>query len=419
MDITKYDARKELSDLMNAPLSPTLSKKAENILEKFMASGRLTDEQAHRLSIQLSLLEELGILELSEKALYPDNPDSDASILTMLAMRFRNRAKEKKQAEEAKKLVGISKKLTGDLIFSRQPFRNYIGGIDSGILEENAKDIISAGGTLLGNRIGLSGGSKLIHAYKMYLGKELSRQSAIYGTTSYLGGIPPEICEEKFNYIPPRVKNRFGEVVNAPTIVIQPIEAARAAWGMDTMSGKDLKKSADILEKLSSNYYLRKVNDNRIEGTPVIISKKLIIERRIEREGRTYTYMVLSLNPDFSTEIIETENGKQPKDYISIEAEKINSYSGGLLYNALFDYVLFHSNKSGIHKVKRDILKAILVEQCPDYKIHPSRFKKDFATAVTAIVQTSLCRFRLDDDAYIVIIYKRRKAPKNPEKVSG
>lgn len=407
MDITKYDARDELSELMNSELNPNLTEQAEALLKKITDAGPLSEDQLKRIKIQLLLSDELGLLDYESFQLYPD---SDAANLTLLSLRHKqetNEAIEREQAEEAKRLLGDSGKLSGMVIYSRQPFNNS-GSMVSDILEDSAKEVLSAGTALVGNRAGLSGGPKMVHAYKMYLGKELSKQSALYGTTASLGGIPPEICKEKFGYTPPIVKNRFGKDVESPTIVIQPSIAAMALFGSKTISGKEMKIAGEVLDKLNSHFYFRRISDNRIEGTPVIISKKMIIERK-DKNGRIYAYMVLSLNPDFSTEVMEKETGASPKDYISIEAENLSLLSGGTLFNALFDYAMYHSNKSGMHKVRFEALKAELIEQCPEYKKNPQRFRPDFEKARDAIEKTGFCKIKASQTHFLIIYTKKKK----------
>lgn len=402
-----YDARVELSQMMSAELAPELSARAAAILEVTTKQNNLNAEQIRRVSIQLSLSESLGIIDLVPGAYYPDD---DAANLTLLSLRHKQRKRAANtEAEAAKQYLSVASNLnTRQIRYSRNIFASETGTTRALSFGKAEREIIDTGKVLLGEWVGLAGGSKTLHALKMYLGEQLSKQSAASGSTATLGGIPADICRESFNYTPPKVINRHGQEVDAPTIVINLTETTKAVKG--SAGGREMRMIGSAIAVMQSSFYFRRVNDNRIEGTPAIVGARIIVEREDNGKAgaRSYGYMILSLNPDFATEAIEIEGELRPKDYVSIPSGKTAELSGNSLFNALFDYILFHKNNSGVHKVKAEALKKELIAQCPEYQEHAKRFKPDLIEAMKSINATGICTIAINGD-YIRVLYAKTK----------
>lgn len=402
-----YDARVELAQMMSAELAPELSERAAAILEITTRQNNLNAEQIRRVSIQLSLSESLGIIDLVPGSYYPDD---DAANLTLLSLRHKRRKRAANaEAEAAKQYLSVASNLnTRQIRYSRNLFASETGATRAISFRKEQREIIDAGKALLGEWIGLAGGSKTLHALKMYLGEQLSKQSQASGSTATLGGIPAEICRESFNYTPPKVINRHGQEVDAPTIVINITEATKAVKG--STGGQDMKIIWNAIAVMRSSFYFRRESSNKIVGTPAIVGTQIIVEREDNGEAgaRNYGYMILSLNPDFATEAIEIEGELRPKDYVSIPSGKTAELSGNSLFNALIDYILFHKNKSGVHKVKARSLKQELIEQCPRYKNNPQDFPDDFKSVAEAIGATGICKVKTAGD-YIVFTYPKER----------
>ena len=403
-----YDARIELAQLMSAELAPDLSERAEALLEITTRENKLNPEQVRRLSIQLSLSEDLGIIDIVPGAFYPDD---DAANLTLLSLRHKQKQRKavNTEAEAARQYLDVAGNLnTRQIRYSRNLFSSETRASRALDFGKAEREIIDGGKALVGDWIGLAGGSKTLHALKMYLGERLSAFSAVSGTTATLGGIPADICRERFGYIPPKVKNRHGQEVDAPTIVINMTDTTKAVKG--STGGKDMQIIWNAIAVMRSSYYFRRVDDNKIEGTPAIVGTQIIVEREDNGKAgqRSYGYMILSLNPDFATEAIEIEGELRPKDYVSIPSGKTAELSGNSLYNALIDYILFHKNKSGVHRVKAQSLKKELFEQCPRYKNNPQDFPRDFRSVIEEIGKTGICKVKQNGE-YILFTYPKEK----------
>lgn len=416
--LPEFDARAALSALMSAELAPELSERAAALLDKIMNTrvSELNAEQIRRLSIQLSLSEDLGIFDQVAGAVYPDD---DAANLTLLSLREKRRRGEiSNEAETAKQLLREFKKLKNpNTIYSRGLF-SY-GSITKNILEKKDIEAMSSGLSLLGNRAGLAGGSTMIHAYKMGLGAILSAQSIYFDTTETLGGIRPDFLAAQFGYIPEKRVNKSGREITLPTIIVTPTELYRQITGRNNISGKELAEQSNMLGYLQRQLIWRQINDNMIIGEPMIAQIKPIIMREYDDTGnerKSLAYLI-TLSIDFVLETMEREGKEIPKDYITIDTRKVVSLTGGKLFNALLDYIIFHSNKSGIHRVKKEALKAQLVEQCPEYKKNPKRYQEDFIKAAEEVKSTGICKIRAEqkESGSVVFTYtkQRRKTSGN------
>ena len=117
-----YDARIELAQLMSAELAPDLSERAEALLEITTRENKLNPEQVRRLSIQLSLSEDLGIIDIVPGAFYPDD---DAANLTLLSLRHKQKQRRavSTEAEAARQYLSVAGNLnTRQIRFSRNLF---------------------------------------------------------------------------------------------------------------------------------------------------------------------------------------------------------------------------------------------------------------------------------------------------------
>ena len=408
----EFDARAALSALMCAELAPELSERAAALLDKIM-NTRVTElnaEQIRRLSIQLSLSEDLGIFDQVAGAVYPDD---DAANLTLLSLREKRRRGEiSNEAETAKQLLREFKKLKNpNTIYSRGLF-SY-GNIAKNVLEKKDIEAMSSGLSLLGNRAGLAGGSTMIHAYKMGLGALLSEQSSYFHTTETLGGIRPDFLAAQFGYIPEKRVSKSGREITLPTIIVTPAELYRQITGRNNISGKELAEQSEMLGYLQRQLIWRQINDNMIIGEPMIAQIKPIIMREyddIGNERKSLAYLI-TLSIDFVLETMEREGKEIPKDYITIDTRKVVSLTGGKLFNALLDYIIFHSNGKGTHKVKKEALKAQLVEQCPEYKKNPKRYQADFTKAIEEIINTGICKIKAEQEesGSVVFTYTKRR----------
>ena len=256
-----YDARVELAQMMSAELAPELSERAAAILAITTRQNNLNAEQIRRVSIQLSLSESLGIIDLVPGSYYPDD---DAANLTLLSLRHKRRKRAaNSEAEAARQYLSVASNLnTRQIRYSRNLFASETGATRAISFRKEQREIIDAGKALLGEWIGLAGGSKTLHALKMYLGEQLSKQSQASGSTATLGGIPAEICRESFNYTPPKVINRHGQEVDAPTIVINITEATKAVKG--STGGQDMKIIWNAIAVMRSSFYFRRESSNKI-----------------------------------------------------------------------------------------------------------------------------------------------------------
>lgn len=387
----EYDAREELTALMCSELSPELTERAAALLERTTKANNLTPEQQRRISIQFYLSENLGIFDKVAGAIYPDD---DAANLTLLSIRRHQAKHTTTPAETAREFLrGVEAISNEKVILSRALFSApNTGGLAAILRDEENKAILDQGNALMGAKIGLAGGGKMMHAVKLLLGEYLSKESDYFHTTATLGGIPPDICKAYYNIEPPKVAGKNGEMISAPTIIIPISRSVRIAQGKsegENISGRDIALFQNALNAYQNKYYFRMIEPGRAIATPAIIAKFPIVERQNEGAAgtRNYLYYLLCLSPDFAVEAADTKEGEKPrpKDYVSIQSGTAAQLSGNSIQNAIEDYAIAHQGATRTKKVAKETFKAYLLEQCPDYKGRKARLNADFADAVKAI----------------------------------
>ena len=359
----EYDAREELTALMCSELSPELTERAAALLERTTKANNLTPEQQRRISIQFYLSENLGIFDKVAGAIYPDD---DAANLTLLSIRRHQAKHTTTPAETAREFLrGVEAISNEKVILSRALFSApNTGGLAAILRDEENKAILDQGNALMGAKIGLAGGGKMMHAVKLLLGEYLSKESDYFHTTATLGGIPPDICKAYYNIEPPKVAGK-------------------------NISGRDIALFQNALNAYQNKFYFRMIEPGRAIATPAIIAKFPIVERQNEGAAgtRNYLYYLLCLSPDFAVEAADTKEGEKPrpKDYVSIQSGTAAQLSGNSIQNAIEDYAIAHQGATRTKKVAKETFKAYLLEQCPDYKGRKARLNADFADAVKAI----------------------------------
>jgi len=405
-----FDARQALAELMNAETPPELSKRAADLLAVASQAGKLTPEQSRRLIVQLSLSDTLGILDTAATALYPDD---DAANLTLLSIKHkRERGEFSDPAEAARQLLQALQKLKSPTaVFSRQLFAS--GDVSRLVVSKENKKDMERGLSLIGERTGLAGGSKAVHAYKLGLAAILSANSEHFKTSATLGGIPPAILSDYFGFVPEKRITAQGKEIALPTIIASPADLFRATHGQaSTMSSQDFDEQNKMLEYLRRQVIWRKTGGNMIIGEPMISTIKPILlteyEDKTETRRQRYAYLI-TLSLEFVLDTMQREGREIPKDYVSIDTGKVMQLSGGQIFNALMDYALFHSNKSGIHKTTKDKLKDYLLGLCPTYKGRKEQLDKDTAKALESLAKTGVCSVKYKGDNMIFEYARKRK----------
>ena len=385
-----YDARAELSELMLSPLAPDLSERAAHILEVTTKESNLNPEQVRRLSIQLSLSEDLGILDKVEGAFYPDD---DAANLTLLAFRRKNKNAEENEAVRNKRREDLINKITkGSKKNTFQIPRNILSpGVEgedllNRSLEEKERENIiklQERGKLLGaTTAGLSGGGARFKKFKLMICKTLADQSR-GNARRQLTGIPEEEIKEiesSFSVPAPVFWGKGGKrkEMPYPVILLKYDDAIKTMEGRESSSigGKDRQEFREYFNEIKEKHYLRDVGGYYAGVKLFPLTYPLYSKLSGEEIG-----CIAILSPDFTLSL---------QTFAKADANilvKLRGKQKDITMN-LLEFLLYNQCSEKICRVpKRDVIRSI---RSKEYKKNPQRLEEDYKEAVKKMIEAGV-----------------------------